>query len=126
MWGLGLQEVCPYWYKANIGAGYALAEVIHLPSWEALPDDLKAIVYTSTRAYAPMSSSIVIHDDLAMYAEIEQGVTIGDWTIPEYAAIFANGWKEVIEELGASGDPHAAEVYEIIKNYRVFLGEWPE
>jgi hypothetical protein len=67
-----------------------------------------------------------LHDDLKAYPEIAKAVTIGDWTTPEKQAVFQEGWKGVMDELGASGDPYCAEVYDIIKDYRTFLNEWPE
>ena len=124
MWGMGLQDVAPYWYKVNIGSGGYTQMLAHLPSWDALPADIQVMMEVAHWATTELHSSIVIHDDNAVMAEIEAAVEVTDWT--GELDIFKVAWKEVMDDMGASGDKYTKELYDLTVDYRTYLGEWPD
>jgi len=125
MWGMGLQDVCPYWYELNIGSGGYCSMVSSLPSWEALPEDIKVIFDAAHLATNELHSSIVIHDDKAVFDEIKAAVEVYNWQGAELEP-FKVAWKDVMDQMDAEGDAATKGLYKIMKEYRTYLAEWPE
>jgi TRAP-type mannitol/chloroaromatic compound transport system substrate-binding protein len=126
MLDLGLQEVAKYWYLPYFSPGTADFRAVNMDSWQALPDDLKLIVEQACWSFWEKDGLSMYLPDLRMMAEIEAaGVEIGYWTDEEIQT-FADAWGEVMAEMGASGDPYCAELFNAVKTYRTFLGKWPE
>jgi len=126
MYGLGLQEVCPYWYvPAWWGPGLE-HRAINLDFWEALPDDLQQIMLVAAKANWLVDQSLKEKlDSVALKKAAQEGVTVTQWS-DEDMALFGGGWKDMMDEISVSGDPYCAELYEAMKDYRVSIGEWPE
>ena len=57
---------------------------INMGKWNALPDDVKAIVETATKEFArDMVQSIIMDDIAAADAAMSQGVTLINWSAEE-------------------------------------------
>jgi len=127
MMGMGLQEVAKYWYQPGIWEGYTESRLINLDTWNELSPDLQKIVEEASKAlWLQTQADIDKLDGPALIkVQEEYGVEVNYWT-EEDLALFQNAWKDVMETIGTSGDPHTAEMYNLIKDYRVALGEWPE
>jgi TRAP-type mannitol/chloroaromatic compound transport system substrate-binding protein len=126
MFGMGLQEVCKWWYLPGIWTGYTETRVTNLDAWNALPDDLKVMVEDASKAtWLLTQATSTKRDATALQKAQAAGVTIGYWTENDLA-LFKSAWKAVMDNIGSSGEPYTAELYELIKEYRMSLGEWPE
>jgi len=126
MYGLGLQEVCPYWYvPAWWGPGLE-HRAINLDAWDTLPDDLQQIMLVAAKANWLTDQALKEElDSVALKKAAQEGVTVTQWS-DEDMALFSSGWKDMMDEISVSGDPYCAELYEAMKDYRVSIGEWPE
>lgn len=125
MWGMGLQDICKYWYQPYIAPGAWTGMYINLEDWEALPDDLKLIVEDAFHTNAERAAYGPILEDIQLWPQIDEAVNIVYWS-DEDMKKFEVAWKAYMDELGASDEPHCKEFYELIKEGRQYMGEWPE
>jgi TRAP-type mannitol/chloroaromatic compound transport system substrate-binding protein len=123
---IGLHKVANYWYLPAIVQGGFNANWVNMDSWNALPDDLKVIVETAAKAHFPlMGTDRFVNDEIHLQKAIAEGVIVGHWT-PEEMDMFVTAWIKVMDNLAASGDPYVAELWQVVKETRIFLREWPE
>lgn len=85
--------------------------------WDALPDDLKAILEVSVRDFARDMTSQLAMKDLVAVAEARKGgdITIHNWSAEERAkfrAIAKAQWEKV-----ASRSDNAQKVYDVLTKY---------
>ncbi|MBA7555904.1 hypothetical protein ES705_48596 [subsurface metagenome] len=123
---MGLQNVAKYWYLPAFVQGGFNANWVNMDSWNALPDDRKAIVEAACRAHFPiMGTDRFVNDEIHLLKAIDEGVIVGYWT-PEYMNQFIAARVKVMDKIGASGDPYCAELWQEVKETRIFLREWPD
>lgn len=120
---LGVHEVAKYWLLPELYQGHLCAEIIVNPdSWNALPDDLKAIVETACRAFRDVQWDWAAWDDAKALNEFitEHGGHVV--SLPEEDLAELTGYSvECMEELAAT-DPYCARAVDLIKEYMESMG----
>jgi len=113
---LGLYEVCPYFYGPPWMLPGGMALFVAMDAWNALPDDLKAMVETAAAAYASESFLKFSEQYGRMLAKFpEWGVTYIEWGPEDIAKIRAAS-LEVLDEFPVE-DPRVSKGVEIIKTF---------
>ena len=99
--------------------------LINMDSWNALPDDLKVIIDMVCKANFPLfGTDRFVNDTISLQKAIAEGVIVGHWTDAEMDE-FIKAWILVMDDMAASGDPYCAELWQVVKETRIFLDEWP-
>ena len=81
---LGYHKIAPYPLYPGFHSAPAADVAINMGKWNALPDDVKAIVEVATKEFArDMVQSIIMDDIAAADAAMSQGVTLINWTAEE-------------------------------------------
>ena len=81
---LGYHKIAPYPLYPGFHSAPAADVAINMGKWNALPDDVKAIVETATKEFARgMVQSIIMDDIAAADAAMSQGVTLINWSAEE-------------------------------------------
>ena len=81
---LGYHKIAPYPLYPGFHSAPAADVAINMGKWNALPDDVKAIVEIATKEFArDMVQSIIMDDIAAADAAMSQGVTLINWTAEE-------------------------------------------
>ena len=81
---LGYHKIAPYPLYPGFHSAPAADVAINMGKWNALPDDVKAIVETATKEFArDMVQSIIMDDIAAADAAMSQGVTLINWSAEE-------------------------------------------
>ncbi|MBA7654295.1 hypothetical protein ES703_62172 [subsurface metagenome] len=122
---MGLHHVAKYWYLPAFVQGGFNMTLINMDSWNALPDDLKVIIDMVCKANFPLfGTDRFVNDTISLQKAIAEGVIVGHWTDAEMDE-FIKAWILVMDDLAASGDPYCAELWQVVKETRIFLDEWP-
>jgi TRAP-type mannitol/chloroaromatic compound transport system substrate-binding protein len=126
MFDLGLAEVAKHWYyPAFISSGWC-NYVANMDAYDSLPLDLRAIVDQAGMAVNVRHGAEPWVMDYERIPEfIEAGVVIHQWT-EEDMDKFVAAWIKAFNEMGESGDPYCKEFYDVVKQTRTKLDEWPE
>ena len=126
MFDLGLAEVAQHWYVPPwISSGFC-NYLANMDAWNALPEDIQAMMDAAAWAVDVRHGAEPWLLDYSMIPTFEAaGVTIHSWSDKDMNT-FLTGWKDVMVEMGASGDPYCAEAFEAIKSMRMQLKWWPE
>ncbi|WP_416138610.1 TRAP transporter substrate-binding protein [Halomonas sp. HK25] len=109
----GLHQVADYYYTSPWNEPSAILEgTVNLDAWNALPDDLKAVVTEAARASnLAMISEFTYRNAQALETLVdEHGVQLRTFPEDVLAALFEAS-REVIEEQVAN-DPDSAKAYE--------------
>jgi len=118
---LKLYEVAKYLVLPMQEPWVASSVFVNLDSWNALPDDLKAIVNIAAMESSMSATRVYMRLDQAGVGEMEaQGVTFVQLPPEDVATIYETA-SEVWDELEAKG-PDFAEVIRLVKEYMEFLG----
>jgi TRAP-type mannitol/chloroaromatic compound transport system substrate-binding protein len=81
---LGYHKIAPYPLYPGFHSAPAADFAVNMSKWNALPDDVKAIVETAVKEFArDMVQSIQMADTAAADAALSQGVTLVDWSAEE-------------------------------------------
>ena len=81
---LGYHKIAPYPLYPGFHSAPAADFAVNMKKWNALPDDVKAIVETATKEFArDMVQSIIMGDIAAADAAMSQGVTLINWSTEE-------------------------------------------
>ncbi len=121
----GLHRVAPYYYGPGWQEpGPTLECMIHKPAFEALPDDLKAIVEACCAAVNDaMLAEFTARNQQALAQLVEQhGVQLRSFPPAVLAALKATS-ETVLEEIAAR-DPMARRVYDSMRAFRDLAGAW--
>ncbi|MFW6345516.1 MAG: TRAP transporter substrate-binding protein [Halomonas sp.] len=108
----GLHQVADYYYTSAWNEPSAVLEgTVNLDAWNALPDDLKAVVTEAARASnLAMISEFTYRNAQALETLVdEHGVQLRTFPEDVMAALFEAS-REVIQEQ-VDGDPDSAKVY---------------
>lgn len=81
---LGFHRVAPFPLYPGFHSMPAADLAVNLDAWNALPDDLKAIVVTATREFSrDMVQSIELNDRAARAAATAEGVELVNWSVED-------------------------------------------
>jgi len=121
MYDLKLYEVAKYLVLPMQEPWVAGSVMANLDSWNALPDDLKAIVTVAAMEASTYGTRVHLQIDQKAVGEMKaQGVTFVHLPPEDVAKIYEIA-DEVLDELAAKG-PDFAEAISIVKEYEEFLG----
>ncbi|MCG8641006.1 MAG: TRAP transporter substrate-binding protein [Desulfobacterales bacterium] len=121
---MGFHEVTKYWVKYPTAVGPAAdAFIVNLKTWNALPDDLKAILEAACEIGTARNS----FEAEAAIAEAwkfveEKGINIIEWS-EEDARILAGTAREAVPEKYFK-DAAFKEIFEITEKWAVEKGYW--
>jgi TRAP-type mannitol/chloroaromatic compound transport system substrate-binding protein len=125
MYEMGLQNVAKHWYIPAFVQGGNNMWIINQESWNALPDDLKVLWEAVAKSeFETFGLDRFVNDQVHLQKAVEEGVTLHTWT-PEEVDKFVTAWVTVMDNLAAE-DPQGNELWQLIKEARIFLGEMPE
>jgi TRAP-type mannitol/chloroaromatic compound transport system substrate-binding protein len=101
---LGFQKVAPYAIYPGFHSMPATDIVVNMDRWNALPDDLKAVLTVATRDFArDMYQRLMIEDKKIAQTADEIGLTLVDWPDEERRA-FRKQAESVWRELAAESE----------------------
>lgn len=107
----GLYDIAKYTIYPSITSMPSTDISINADKWEALPEDLRAIVEGATREFSANLSAVTFMDDQDAYRQIqEDGVEIINWE-PEERRKLREVASEVVAEY-AKGSETAQKVYD--------------
>jgi TRAP-type mannitol/chloroaromatic compound transport system substrate-binding protein len=125
MYEMGLQNVAKHWYIPAFVQGGFNMWIINQESWDALPDDIKVIWEAVAKSeFETFGLDRFVNDQVHLYKAQDEGVTLHRWS-PEEIDQFIKAWITVMDKLAAE-DPQGAELWQLVKETRIFLDEWPE
>jgi TRAP-type mannitol/chloroaromatic compound transport system substrate-binding protein len=124
MVAMGFHEVTKYWVKHPTVVGPAAdALIVNMDVWNALPDDLKAIVEAAVQMGSARNA---FEAELAIAKAWnfvkKEGIEIIEWS-EEDARKLAGTAREVIPEKYMK-DPAFAEISKIVERWAVEMGYW--
>jgi TRAP-type mannitol/chloroaromatic compound transport system substrate-binding protein len=124
MVAMGFHEVTKYWIKYPTAVGPAAdALIVNMKEWNALPDDLKAILETAVEAGTARNQFEAEREIAKAWKFVEeQGIEIIKWS-EEDAKILAGKAREVVPEKYLK-DPAFAEIFDIVGKWAVEMGYW--
>ena len=121
---LGVHEDAKYWLYPDLYGGHLCADILVNPdSWNALPDDLKAIVEAACKAFRDAEWDYAKYDDMRAMTEFVQ-----EWgghivSLPEEDLAELTGYSvECMEELAAEEPTYCGPAVELILEYMEFMG----
>ena len=124
-WSLALQEVADYLYLSGVRQPTDWSVITMKKSaFEALPDDLKAIIVAEMAALTPRFYGELLVKDLAAMKDFE---AYGTNIAPASEVIIDEMVKEakIFYEKGAAGDPFFAKVINSIWDFRdLYRANW--
>lgn len=124
MVAMGFHEVTNYWIRKPTVVGPAAdALIVNMDVWQALPDDLKAIVEAAVEAGTArnvFTAEMVIAE--AWNFVEEHGIEIIEWS--EEDARELAGTARVVVPQKYFDDPAFAEIFEIVERWAVEMGYW--
>ena len=116
-WSLGLHEVCKYRFGPPIHMTNNIFQLlIKTKSWEALPDDLKAIVQNAAQAATLQGYADFWQSTIEFNTKIEEYGTITTKLPPEEQAKARKLAFEILDEKSAK-DPYFKKVWESQKAF---------
>lgn len=124
MVAMGFHEVTQYWVKSPTAVGPAAdALIVNAKVWEALPDDLKAIVEAAVKMGSGRNAfEAELSISKAWKFVEEHGIEIIKWS-EEDARILASTAKEVVPERYLQ-DAAFVEIFEIVGRWATEMGYW--
>lgn len=122
-WSMSFHEVTKYWVKKPIVSGPGCdAFLVNPDVWNALPDDLKAIVKSAIDAGTMRSilTAEVMIDEAWKWAA-DYGIEIIEWP-DEDCAVYYEALRSLLDKYRE--DPACAEMFDILDRYMVEKGYW--
>ncbi len=121
---MGFHEVTKYWLKYPTAVGPATdAFIVNLKTWNALPDDLKAILEAACEIGSARNKFQAELKIEAAWKFVEsKGIEIVEWS-EEDAKVLSDKASEVVPEKYLK-DPAFKEVFEITQRWAIEKGYW--
>ncbi|WP_374633318.1 TRAP transporter substrate-binding protein [Paracoccus sp. (in: a-proteobacteria)] len=117
----GLNKIAPNPIYPGFHSMPLIEVSMNQAKWDALPDDLKALLTTQVEELAVTLNETLKEKDAAAVAEATaEGVTIHDWSAEErkkFRAIARSKWQDV-----ATRSPNAQRVYDSVTAYLTAQG----
>lgn len=118
---LKLYEVCPYFIGPPWQVPQSMELFVSLAAWNALPDDIKAMVETASKVFAFEYSTRVTIEEKEMFRKSfpEWGTTYIEWGPEDVAKIteFSLEYLDMTATEVGSKDPRVARAMEITKEF---------
>jgi len=119
---LKLYEVCPYFIGPPWQVPQAMELFVSLEAWNALPDDIKAMVETASIAFNKEYADVCWMQEREMFHDSfpEWGTTYIEWGEEDVERIineFSLPYLDMIDEDIGSQDPRVAQAIEIVKQF---------
>jgi len=121
---MGFHEVTSYWIrKPTTGEGLSDALIVNLDVWQALPDDLKAIVEAATEVASARNYFMAEVEISKAWAFAEEyGITIIEWSEEDQAVWYDT--RRAVGEREYLVDAASTEYFEIAKRFMIEMGYW--
>ena len=121
----GLQKAAQYYYYPGWQEpGPTLEAIVNKDAWDALPDDLKAIVDITAQAINCDMLAEYVHGNTMALKNLANNPDVEVRRFPaEVLALLREIADEVVAEMVAT-DPAAARIYESFSAYREAAAEW--
>jgi len=120
---INLREVCTGYVRYPISMMPVSSLLINKDAFDALPEDIKPIVYVGSReymqgrqAYLRMAEEYILRE-----AETEYGVTIYSWPEEDAKAVTKLIWEKVWPDFAAKS-PRCKQLVDMIREYLTLYG----
>ena len=121
----GLQKAARYYYYPGWQEpGPTLELIVNKAAWDALPDDLQAIVETTAQAVNCDMLAQYVHGNTVALKNLESDPDVEVRAFPpEVLALLSEIADEVVAEMAAD-DPAIGKIYESFSAYRQPAADW--